>query len=213
MSRTSPIRVLLCDDHHIVREGIRSSLSDYDSVEIVGEASDGQGALEKTTQLKPEVVLMDLNMPVMGGLEATRLLCQRFPDIKVIALTVHESPEYVSEILNCGARGYLLKNTSPQELVAAIRAVMEGNAFFSPSVARTMLEQVRTGKTEQVERLSKRELEVLRLIAQGATNKEIATSLDIGVRTVETHRARLMKKLNVKNAAALARTAFEQRLI
>jgi len=207
------IRLLLVDDHQIVREGIRSSLADEEVILIVGEAANGKIALQKIKELKPDVVLMDLNMPVMGGLETTRLISQQFPEIKVIALTVYESNEYVSEILRSGARGYVLKNTSPEQLIAAIKSVKEGNAFFSPSISRLLLEEYTNKKSPPSLPITRREQEVLALIAAGHTTKEIAARLDLSVRTVETHRAQLMKKLKARNAAELSRIALERKLV
>lgn len=208
-----PIRVLLVDDHEIVREGIRSSLTDRTTMSIVGEASNGRIALQKTMELAPDIVLMDLNMPIMGGLEATKLIHKRFPKTKVIALTVHDSDEYILEILRSGAQGYVLKNTSPEQLVVAIQSVAEGNAFFSPSVSRLLLEKFTDKISAPKYLITRREQEVLALMAVGNTNKEIAAHLKIGVRTVETHRAQLMKKLKARNAAEVARIAFERKLV
>ena len=216
MSGAKKIRVLLSDDHRIVREGIRSSLAEYDFISIVGEASDGHAALQKIKELSPDIVLMDLNMPGMGGLEATRVARQKFPKTKVLALTMHDNKEYISEILRCGAQGYVLKDTSPEQLVQAIQAVINGDAFFSPSVSRFLLNEFthRTPSTAAPpSNLSKREAEVLGAIAQGNTNKEIAAKLKISTRTVETYRARVMKKTKARNAAELARYAFQHNLV
>ncbi len=214
MPAKKTIRVLLADDHHIVRQGIRASLLDHAEILVIAEAANGKVALQKTKELSPDVVLMDLNMPEMGGLEATKLISQRFPNTKVIALTVHDNAEYVSEILSSGAQGYLLKNTTPEQLVAAIKSVAEGAAFFSPSVSLMMLEQYKT-KSAAVEKnpITRREKEVLALIVAGDSNKEISSRLDIGVRTVETHRARMMKKFSARNSVELCRIALEQKLV
>jgi DNA-binding NarL/FixJ family response regulator len=205
------IRVLLADDHHIVREGIRSSLVDESRITIVGEAANGKITLQKVKELAPDIVLMDLNMPVMGGLEATKLITAQFPKTKVIALTVHDSDEYILEILRSGARGYVLKNTSPEQLVVAIKSVADGHAYFSPLVSKLLLEEFSKKKTAA--EITAREQDVLALMAKGNTNKEIATHLQIGVRTVETHRAQLMKKLKARNAAELSRIALERKLV
>lgn len=209
-----PIKVLLVDDHHLVREGVRSSLAEYTSIRIVGESVDGRSALQKVGELAPDVVLMDLNMPVMGGLEATRAIVEKFPETKVIALTVHDTQEYIAEVLRSGARGYLLKNTSPEQLVTAIRCVADGEAFFSPSVSRLMLLQyAKPAEEQESSLLSGREREVLRYIANGLTSKEIAAKLKIGIRTAETYRARLLKKLGARTSAEAARMAVQQNLV
>ena len=208
------IRVLLADDHHIVRRGIRASLLEHSDISVVGEASNGKITLQKTKDLSPDVVLMDLNMPEMGGLEATKLISERFPNTKVIALTVHDNEEYVSEILNSGARGYVLKNTTPEQLVVAIKSVAEGGAFFSPSVSRLILEKYKTTSSgAPKETITHREKQVLTRLVIGDSNKEIATHLNIGIRTVETHRARLMKKLSARNSVELCRIAIERKLV
>jgi DNA-binding NarL/FixJ family response regulator len=213
MQRRPRIKVLLVDDHHIVREGIRSSLTDEDAISIVGEAANGKIALQKIKDLAPDVVLMDLNMPVMDGLEATRQINKIFPKTKVLALTVHDSEEYVSRILHNGARGYVLKNTSPEQLIVAIKSVAEGDAFFSPSVSHLLLNEFTKKKKEPLLLITPRERDVLAFLASGDTNKEVAGRLNLSVRTVETHRAKLMKKLNARNAAELSRIALERNLV
>lgn len=215
MAGARKIRVLLSDDHRIVREGIRSSLADYDFISIVGEAVDGKTALQKIKDLSPDIVLMDLNMPQMSGLEATKIAREKFPNTKVIALTMHDNKEYVSQILRSGAQGYVLKDTSPEQLVQAIQSVANGEAFFSPSISRILLQDYTRSSSEKpkANRLSQREEQVLSSIANGRTNKEIAADLAISVRTVETYRARLMKKLKARNIAELTRYAFENKLV
>jgi two-component system, NarL family, nitrate/nitrite response regulator NarL len=208
------IRVLLADDHRIVREGIRSSLADYYFISIVGEAADGKTALQKIRELSPDIVLMDLNMPVMSGLEATKVVRDKFPQTRVIALTMHANKEYVSEILRSGAKGYVLKDTSPEQLLQAIEAVAKGDAFFSPAVSRLLLQDYSgSGEKQKPQALSRREEEILGLISGGKTNKEIAAVLKISVRTVETYRARLMRKLKARNAAELTRYALQRNML
>src|SRR5262245_47445207 len=207
MPHTKAIRVLLVDDHSIVREGLRSTLSIYPSIRIVGEADDGRDAVHKARTLSPDVVLMDINMPGMDGLEATAEIHRILPELKIMALTVHDSREYVLEILRIGAHGYVLKDTSPEQLVRAIEAVVAGSAFFSPPAASVVLDEfarqpART-PAENLPRLSPRESEVLRLITRGLTTKDIARQLNIGARTVETFRTRLMRKVRVRNVAEL----------
>ena len=208
------IRVLLVDDHHIVRQGIRSSLQEHAEIRVVGEAINGRMALEKAKELSPDVILMDINMPEMNGSEATKLIQEKFPKIKVIALTVHDNEEYMREILGSGAQGYLLKNTTPEQLVLAIKSVAAGDAFFSPSVSRLMLEKFKD-ETKPAEKklITAREKQVLALMVNGNSSKEIASQFNIGVRTVETHRAQLLKKLGARNSIELCRIALEQKLV
>jgi DNA-binding NarL/FixJ family response regulator len=211
------IRVLLADDHLIVRQGIRSTFHNHPTVTIVGDAATGVEAIAKTKKLSPDVVLMDINMPEMSGLEATAIIRKEFASVKVMALTVHDTHEYVVQILRSGAQGYVLKDASPDELLRAIQAVHQGHAFFSPAVASIvlhgLLDSAGTGNRASKGGLSMRETEVLRMIVKGSTTKDIARQMNIGVRTVETYRARLMRKLKVRNAAELTSTAIAQQLI
>lgn len=216
MSPSRKIRLLLVDDHALVREGIRSSLLQYASVTVLGEASNGREAIRKCRLLRPDIVLMDLNMPEMSGLEATQRIRASCPGTKVIVLTVHDSKEYVFQLLRTGAHGYVLKDTSPEELVRAINVVSRGEAFFSPRVSRIVLEDFVKGPASAPRAgtaLSDREKEVLRLIADGNTSKEIAGKLDLSSRTVETYRVRVKRKLKARNTAELLKTAREQRVI
>ncbi len=216
-AKTEKIRVLLVDDHRIFREGLRASISDFGFLTVIGEAVDGEDALEKIGSLSPHVILMDLNMPKMSGLQATPLVRQRFPKTKVIALTMHDNKEYVSEILRCGAHGYVLKDTTPEQLVRAIQCVFDGTWFFSPPISRHVVD--RFLETERVQKptlnieLTKREKEVLDQLGTGKTSKQIAAKLGIGTRTAETFRARLMDKFKVANTAALIKAASEGGLI
>ena len=211
------IRVLLADDHLIVRQGICSTFRGHSVVKIVGEAATGAEAIVKTKKLSPDVVLMDINMPEMNGLEATAAIRKQFPTVKVLVLTVHDSHEYVAQVLRSGAQGYVLKDASPAELSIAIQAVHSGHSFFSPSVASVVLRGFLGGGSSESSRmksgLSARETEVLQMIVKGRTTKEIAKHMDVGARTVETYRARLMRKLSVRNAAELTSVALAQKLI
>lgn len=208
------IRVLLVDDHTIVREGIRSCLSIYPSLEIAGEACDGQEALNKAKELKADVILMDINMPRVSGFEATERMRREMPNAKVLILSVHNDPEYVHKIIRCGARGYILKDASPQELAHAIESVDAGQNFFTPEVSGGLLEFCRHSSQETGgEILSEREEEVLKLVAQGASTKDIAAELKIAFRTAETHRERIMRKLNIHNVAGLTRYAILKGLV
>jgi len=207
------IRLLLVDDHPLVREGIRSCLHPHKQLEIVGEAADGREALAKAKELNPDIVLMDINLPRTNGLEATRLLRREAPQTRVLILTVHNNKEYVLQIVRAGARGYVLKDTSPGELVQAIEQVNRGEAFFSADVARFVLNDYVTTSGRRKsgeEELSDREREVLALIAEGYSNKSIASKLGLSVRTVETHRARIMRKLNTHSTAGLTKFAISQ---
>lgn len=213
MTTPNKIDVLLVDDHRIFREGLRASMSEYDFVSVVGEAVDGQDALEKIKRLSPEVVLMDLNMPNMSGLEATPIVRQRFPETKVIALTMHDNSEYIAEILRCGAHGYILKDATPEQLARAIQCVVDGIAFFSPPVSKIVvekyLENSKASRNHSKIALTEREEQVLVLLAAGKTSKQIATKLGIGTRTAETFRALLMRKFKVSNTAALIKSATD----
>jgi len=207
------IRLLLVDDHPLVREGIRSCLHPHKQLEIVGEAADGREALIKAKELNPDIVLMDINLPRTNGLEATHLLRQEAPQTKVLILTVHNNKEYVLQSVQAGARGYVLKDTSPEELVQAIEQVNRGEAFFSPEIARFVLNDYVTSSGRRKsgeEELSDREREVVALIAEGYSNKSIASKLGLSVRTVETHRARIMQKLNIHSTAGLTKFALSQ---
>ena len=208
---------MLVDDHLIVRQGIRSTFKNHPIVSIVGDAATGTEAIAKTRKLSPDIVLMDINMPEMNGLEATAVIRKQFPAVKVVALTVHDTHQYVVQILRSGAQGYVLKDASPDELARAIQAVYLGHAFFSPVIANIVLhdflDSAQPGNRLVRGGLSARETEVLQMIVKGCTTKEIANQINVGARTVETYRARLMRKLNVRNAAELTRTALAQRLI
>ncbi len=208
------IRLLLVDDHPVVRKGIRMCLSRSSNLDIVGEAANGQEALSKTKELNPDMVLMDIDMPKMSGLAVTELLRKERPEVKVLILSMHDNTEYVMRILQSGARGYVLKEASPEELVQAIETVNAGEAFFSPDVARVALNQFVQGADKNADnQLTGREEEVLVQIAEGLSNKEIAARLEVGVRTVETHRERIMRKLNIHSVAGLTKYAIAKGLV
>ncbi|HKI70684.1 MAG TPA: response regulator transcription factor [Verrucomicrobiae bacterium] len=208
------IKLLVVDDHPVVRGGLRSCLSKIGHLECVGEAGDGEEALRKTRELTPDIVLMDINMPHMDGLAVTELMRKEMPATKVIILSMHSNREYVLRIIQAGARGYVLKEAPPEELVRAIEAVSAGEAFFSPDIARIALNQyVKNEGQPPIGKLTEREREVLVLIAEGKSNKEIASHLDLGVRTVETHRERIMRKLNIHSVAGLTKFAIAHGLI
>jgi len=204
-ARSSKIRLLLADDHPIVLDGIKSHLRAQPEFEVVGSACNGHEALEKARNLLPDVVVMDITMPEMNGLEATAHLRKQVPDAKVLILTMHDSKEYIAQMIRMGARGYLLKDGSPAELVRAIKTVHSGEVFFTPPVSRMIVEEM-----VEVPVLSRRERQVLSLIAEGLLNKQIADKLGIGVRTIETHRERIMNKLEIHTVAGLTKYAIAQ---
>ncbi len=202
------IRVLVVDDHAILRDGIRSLLDRQEYMTVVGEAANGQEALAQIGDLMPDIVLMDVNMPGMNGLEATRHVKSLYPQVKILILTQHDSQEYISPLLQAGASGYVLKRSGGREVVNAIRLVYEQGAFLEPSVTRQFLNQFTAGDpTRQagIDRLTEREREVLRLISLGNSNKEIARILVISPKTVSVHRTNIMTKLGVKNSFELIR--------
>jgi DNA-binding NarL/FixJ family response regulator len=212
------IRIVLVEDHTILREGLRALLSADPKFEIVGEAADGREAVRRVEKLAPELVMMDLSMPRMTGMDAIREIKKRCPATKIIALTVHKAEEYLRTTLQAGADGYVLKDATHVELKLAIQNVLKGKTFLSPSVSEKVIEGYLEGKEKQIPSprlglLSPREREVLKLIAEGYKNKEIAADLFISLKTVEKHRANLMKKLDLHNAAALTSFAIEQGLV
>jgi two-component system nitrate/nitrite response regulator NarL len=211
-SKPPRIKLLLVDDHPIVLDGIKSHLGAQPEFEVVGDATNGQEALRKAKLTLPDVVLMDISMPHMNGLEAMVQLRKQVPDAKVLVLSMHDSKEYISQIIRVGARGYLLKDCSPAELVSAIKAVHSGEVYFSPAVSRVLVEEVVDGKEAAAAppALTEREKQVLSLIAEGLLNKQIADKLGIGVRTIETHRERVMRKLEIHTVAGLTKYAIAQ---
>ena len=212
------LRIILAEDHTILREGLRALLSADPAFEIIGEAQDGREAVRCVEKLEPDLLLMDLSMPRMSGMDAIREIKKRYPDIKIIALTVHKTEEYLLATLQAGADGYVLKDATHDELVLAIKNVMRGKSYLSPGVSEKVIEGYLEGKESNRPRsswetLSQREREVLKLIAEGYKNKEIAEDLCISLKTVEKHRANLMKKLDLHNAAALTVYAMQKGLV
>src|ERR1017187_4414324 len=206
------ITVLLAEDHTIVREGFRKLLEAEDDLEVVGEAQTGRQAVILTRKLRPAVVVMDIAMPLLNGLEATRQIRKALPDTKIIIFSAHSDDAYVDQAMAIGAVGFLLKQTSSQNLSVAIREVQKGNPFFSASISRRLPDQKASAKggalRKKVARLSSRELEVLQLIAEGKANKETAAELGISIKTVEKHRQNLMAKLNIHEISGLTRYAI-----
>jgi len=209
------IRILLVDDHAILREGLRALLSYYPDVEVVGEAEHGLQAIEYVESLSPDIVLMDIAMPGMNGLEATRRIRQKHPNVHVLILTQYEDQPYVLNLLRAGVSGYVLKRALGVDLINALRAVARGESFLYPPVATTVLEQLRQsdmGAIQDVKTLTSREQEILHRVASGETSRQIALALNISVKTVEWHRSNLMSKLDVRSVAELVRYAIEQGL-
>ncbi len=212
-SETAVIKIILVDDHPLVREGIRARLSSQSNMKIVAEAENGKEAVRLVQELSPAIVLMDINMPEMNGLEATKAIHQVAPATKVLVLSMHQDREYVVEIMRSGARGYVLKNSPPTELIRAIESVHSGQAFFSPAISSVLLEELSRPEKSAADELSEREREVLGLIAAGLSNKEIADKLGVGVRTIETHRERLMRKLDIHTVAGLTKFAISHGIL
>jgi two-component system nitrate/nitrite response regulator NarL len=215
--RKKRIKLLLVDDHPVVRRGIRSCLSSLEHISIVDDAVNGQEAVEKVKALSPDIVLMDFDMPKMDGLEATRVIRKEYPKTRVLILSVHTKKDYVLQIIRSGAQGYVLKDASPADLVRAIEAVENGEPFFSPDISQIVLNQylAETGTDESpaATALTNRERQVLAAIAEGQSNKEIASSLGVGVRTIETHRERVMSKLNIHSVAGLTKYAITNGIV
>lgn len=212
------IRIVLVEDHTILREGLRALFSADPKFEVVGEAADGREAIRQIEKLVPELVVMDLSMPRMTGMDAIREIKRKHPAIKIIALTVHKAEEYLRTTLQAGADGYVLKDATHVELMLAVQNVMKGKTYLSPGVSEQVIEGYLEGKdsrapSPRLSLLSPREREILKLIAEGYKNKEIASDLFISLKTVEKHRANLMKKLDLHNAAALTTFAIEQGLV
>ena len=211
------IRLVLADDHTILREGIRALLEDQPDMAVVGEAEDGRQAVQLTHDLRPNVVLMDIAMPLLNGLEATRQIKRDHPEIHVLVLTMHENEEYIHEVLAAGASGYVLKQAAASELVAAIRAVHHGEAVLSPAITRVVIQDYLRSEAAQPvvasNELTSREREVLQLIAEGHTSKEIAEMLTLSVKTVQAHRTSLMQKLDLHDRGDLIKYAIQKKII
>ena len=212
------IRILLADDQELVRTGFRMILKAEKGIEVIGEAGDGAEAVERAVQLRPDVVLMDIRMPVLDGLEATRRLASAAPDTRVLILTTFDLNEYVYEALRAGASGFLVKDAPAAQLVTAIRVVADGDALLAPSVTRRLITEFArrpapTAKPEEMKDLTPRELEVLRLVARGLSNTEIAKELFVSDATVKTHVARILMKLSLRDRVQAVVAAYESGLV
>ena len=212
----APIRVLVADDHALFRAGVRKLLQSFEGMDVVGEAADGHEAIRLSATHRPDVLLMDIGMPGLNGVEAAARLTREGPRPRVIILSMHTGEEYVLRAIRAGAAGYLLKDAKPAELEAAVRAVARGEIYLSPAISRYLVEDyVRRGSIERgpLDRLTPRQREVLQLIAEGNTTKAIAAKLGLSTKTVETHRAQLMERLDTRDIAALVRLAIRLGLV
>jgi DNA-binding NarL/FixJ family response regulator len=207
------IRILLADDHTVVRQGFRAILAQQPDIQIVGEAGNGKEVLALAQSTAPDVVVMDVAMPELNGMEATRRLIAAMPQVKILALSMHKDAIYVREMLKAGARGYLLKDSGEQDLLEAVRAVSRGGEYISPALQPALASAWKVGGSTPLDQLTSREREVLQLIAEGKTNKEVANLLNISAFTVDAHRGRIMEKLNVHNVNELVRFAVRNGLV
>ena len=210
MSENERIRIILADDHPLVLEGIRSCLDMVEDLEIVATTTNGEEALKKAHELSPDIVVLDINMPVLNGLDAIELFQEQLPDIKLLILSMHDNREYISTAIMYGARGYVLKDVPTKEVVAAIQAIHSGGTYFSSGVSNVLMG---TCDPERTGPLTTREQDILLKLVEGLSNKEVARDLGISVRTVETHRRNIKRKLGITSTAGLIRYAIEHGLV
>ncbi|WP_189387714.1 response regulator transcription factor [Bacterioplanes sanyensis] len=207
---SKPIKIILADDHPMVREGLKVSLEAEGDISVVAAVSNGQEALDAAAEHQPDVVMLDISMPVMNGIEACKAFKQQHPDMRILIITMHDDREYILKLIQAGAAGYVLKDVSVEELLLAVQTVNQGGTYFSSSVAKTLFSDIgniRSNQNDDI--LSPREEDVLALLAEGMGNKEIARELDISVRTVEAHRMKIKQKLNISTSAGLVRYALD----
>ena len=209
------IRILLADDHSIVRAGLRRIIEDSGDIEVVAEAADGREAMEKVREILPDVAVIDISMPVLDGLEVVNQLHHYYPKLPILILTMHEEEQYVFRAISAGAKGYLTKRSAPEQMVNAIRKVHAGGRYLSDVAAESLAHRLAGGTQERLplDTLSNREIQVLRHLALGQTTREIAEAYHLSIKTVDTYRYRLLKKLNLRNNADLSRFAMQNRLV
>jgi RNA polymerase sigma factor (sigma-70 family) len=209
---SSTIRILLADDHTILRQGLKLILSSQPDLQVVGEAANGNEVVQLAQELRPDIVLLDVAMPELNGIDATRRMMETNPKLRILVLSMHKEAVYVREILRAGARGYLLKDVIDSELLSAVRSVARGDGYVSPAVSSALLSDYRQNIHDPLDLLTKREREVLQLIAEGKTNKEVAAKLNLSVYTVDSHRGKIMEKLNLHSTGELVRFAIKHGL-
>lgn len=212
------LRILLGDDHTLLRSGLRKILQERADWEVVGEAGDGRTAVQEALRLQPDLAILDIGMPILNGIEATRQIVRRLPELRVLILSMHADEAYIIQSLQAGARGYLLKDVADTELVRAVLAISQGKSYFSPAVAKVMLDDyvrhlAAKGIADRYDSLSEREREIFQLIAEGHSNKEIAGLLSVSPATIDTHRAHILQKLDVHNTAELVLYAVRRGVI
>lgn len=213
------IKLIITDDHKMFREGIKNILNDREDIEVLYEAGSGEELLEKLSQQTADVILMDINMPGINGIETSKIIKKKYPNTHILALSTSDDDNYIIEMLNTGAKGYVLKSTGMEELISAIKTVAKGDSYFCKEASNVIINQLNTSKAGKKQKsfsdipLTEREIEILKLIAEGLTNKEIADRLFISVRTVDTHRRNLHQKLNIKNTAGLINYAVKNKIL
>ncbi|OZI08648.1 DNA-binding response regulator [Siphonobacter sp. BAB-5385] len=215
------IRVLVADDHTVVRKGLRMLLADEDSVEIVGEAADGQEALEKIPETKPDVVILDISMPRLSGIEAAKAIAQQYSTVKALIFSMHNNQDYILKSVESGAAGYLLKDTDKEEILLALQKVSQGDKYFPPTISSVFVDALlgrsrgrtatRGNDDSPLSKLSRKERQILTMIAEGLNSREIAEKLNLSIRTVTNHRANMLRKTKVKNTVELVRIAVEEK--
>jgi DNA-binding NarL/FixJ family response regulator len=210
---TKNIKLFIADDHQMFIDGIIALLSGIEHIQIIGEANTGEQVLQKLKGIQVDLILMDIGMPELDGIETAKIISEKFPDIKIIALTMFDDNNHIEKMLKAGAKGYILKNTSKNELLQAIETVANGNTFYSSQVEKTLLKKFSDQNTNPILTLTKREIEITKLIVKSMTNKEIASQLFLSELTVKTHRQNIMQKLEVKNTAGLVKFAMDNNLI